>query len=383
MSTQYMINPSVKSGVILTRFPYKSGWGGEEKLHLLLFSALKAQKTGALLWSGDREMLDQFARNGLMTRRLRTIRDITTPFSVLCFPYYALLLILKGIPLLRSQYRQGYRSILMLTLIDKITLTWIARMIGYQVHWGHHAPLGRWFFNNPLLPLWRQASRKCTTIITPSEAMRQEILKARPQCKVEVIGNPVALRPATVSDGRSFREQYKINENALVIGCSGRIAKEKNPLQFLLLAQKNPKLVFVMAGDGPLKKNIEQIINSKKITNVILTGFLTEHELPKFYAALDILVVLSDYETFCLAAAEALFCGIPVIAPRVGGIPEVVQHKHTGMLFRTGKFEVVNEVLMLLVNDTETRQTLAHNAQNTHNRFSVEAYLKQMFTTLC
>ena len=54
--------------------------------------------------------------------------------------------------------------------------------------------------------------------------------------------------------------------------------------------------------------------------------------LPELLAPADLFVLASSEESFGLSALEAMSCGIPVVATRVGGVPEVIQHGHNGLL---------------------------------------------------
>ena len=61
-------------------------------------------------------------------------------------------------------------------------------------------------------------------------------------------------------------------------------------------------------------------------------GRVDQQYLPKYYNAADVCVVPSYYESFGLVALESMACGTPVVASRVGGLPTLVHHGHTGYL---------------------------------------------------
>lgn len=370
-------NKDNRHGIILTRFPLESGWGGEEKLHLALFDSLAKSGCPTFVWSSDRQLVENFQKHHHTGKYRAWYRDITTLWSLMLFPILGIMLLIEGFFVLRQKRTAGFDAILMLTLLEKIVLTPLAHALGYRIIWAHHAPLGDWLYRHPLLPFWRWWS-KYVTIVTPSEAMRLALKQARPQTQIRVVPNPVMLAPTSVDAGADFRRQYGIPEEKIVVATAGRLAKEKNPGRFVHLAERFPTVAFVMAGEGAMRQEIERSISSKQVKNLILLGQLTEIELAALYRATDIFCILSDYETFCLAAAEAIASGVPVVAARAGGIPEVVTDGKTGILFPPQDFEAAADALQKLITDPQLRMRFGQAAQAASTRFSFDGYERMM-----
>jgi glycosyltransferase involved in cell wall biosynthesis len=90
-------------------------------------------------------------------------------------------------------------------------------------------------------------------------------------------------------------------------------------------------IILHVVGDAFLDKRS----NRKLVpTNVVFHGWKPRHEVSLMYREADALVVPSRWEGFGLVAAEALRAGCPVVAAKVGGLPELVVEKQTGYLFR-------------------------------------------------
>lgn len=134
----------------------------------------------------------------------------------------------------------------------------------------------------------------------------------------------------------SLRNQWGLKEDDFVIGMVSRIwnlnAKGHDDV-FQVLANypeaKNWKLLVVGKGKAllALKNRAKQLGIAGQ---VIFTGYHTD--IPKILESIDLLVLPSGFETFGLAAAEAMALGKPVIAYQVGGVPEVIDHDQTGFL---------------------------------------------------
>ena len=92
-------------------------------------------------------------------------------------------------------------------------------------------------------------------------------------------------------------------------------------------------------------------------------------DLPLYYNAADICVVPSYYESFGLVAVEAMACGVPVIASRVGGLKETVQDGQTGYLVPWLCPEPFAERLELLLNNEPLRRSLGREARTAAERY--------------
>lgn len=112
------------------------------------------------------------------------------------------------------------------------------------------------------------------------------------------------------------------------------------------------------------------------------------HELVQLYRAADIYVHAAPEETFCNTAAEALACGIPVVAACAGGIREVVEHQRTGVHVTPGRPGELAEALRTLLNDTDARERMGREAatgararfDNTRNVAELHSWCEQVVT---
>ena len=131
--------------------------------------------------------------------------------------------------------------------------------------------------------------------------------------------------------------------------------------------------VLVIGGDGKdlgRKGELSALATELSITDkVTFLDAVPHSDLPLYYNAADVCVVPSYYESFGLVAVEAMACGVPVVASRVGGLKETVQDGQTGYLVPWLCPEPFAERLELLMNNESLRRILGREARAAAERF--------------
>ncbi|HNY76149.1 MAG TPA: glycosyltransferase [Bacteroidales bacterium] len=142
---------------------------------------------------------------------------------------------------------------------------------------------------------------------------------------------------------------------------------------------KQKEVDFLVVGDGPLKKEIEQRCKEKNL-NVLFTGKIPHDEIPKYMNAMDVMILPSRNEGFGAVVIEAQSCGVPVVGSDNGGIPEAVGNG--GIIVKEGDYfekRFATAVIELLDNpiDSETlrQRSLSFSWQNIVNK-ELEIYEK-------
>ena len=201
--------------------------------------------------------------------------------------------------------------------------------------------------------------------LTPTGFAKQQLVKGGyPADRIEVLGNMVEV--PVVDPGRP-KGDY--------IAYVGRISPEKG-IHTLLDAARLTGVPVRIAGDPSL---MPQLVASAP-DNVRFVGQLERHELPAFYAAARALVVPSVwFEVFGIVCAEAMGCGLPVIASRIGGLPEVVDEGVTGLLFEPGNSDELAEKIRLLWDDDAVFHRLGQTArQQAVEQFSTQVHYRKL-----
>lgn len=112
-----------------------------------------------------------------------------------------------------------------------------------------------------------------------------------------------------------------------------------------------------LIGDGPEMKEVKAILKNSDFGNDV-TYWGIQKQVAPILSQTDLLLLTSLYESFSMAALEAMACGVPVLAPKVGGIPEVVIDGKTGFLYPAGVHShAVNIAVKLLVNSEIRNKT--------------------------
>jgi glycosyltransferase involved in cell wall biosynthesis len=173
----------------------------------------------------------------------------------------------------------------------------------------------------------------------------------------------------------AIRRDLGVAEDALVFLFAGRFIDRKRPDLFVsavaALASQGRNVAGVMVGDGPLKSGIEDAVRSSEAP-VRFAGFLNQTAMARVYAASDVLVVPSTWETWGLVVNEAMACGLPaIVSSRVACAGDLVRPGDTGDVFDEGDAAGLLAA-MARYTDASYRQQLARNARHHVQHFGVD-----------
>jgi L-malate glycosyltransferase len=128
---------------------------------------------------------------------------------------------------------------------------------------------------------------------------------------------------------------------------------------------------LLLVGDGPERVKVQEIAESEGVSDRIL--FLgKQNSVAELLACSDLLLLPSENESFGLVALEAMACGVPVVASRIGGIPEVVQDGESGYLAPVGDVDAMAEAAIRLLANPEQWKRFSAAARAGAERFSAD-----------
>lgn len=244
------------------------------------------------------------------------------------------------------------------------------------------------------IPEWQQArhrllacfgNRFVDKVVCCSKAVRNWVLEHErlEAAKAITIYNGVDLQRFEISPeaGRSLRRQMEIPEDGCLVGTVANFGKEKGYPYLLKAASRslnqNPLLHFLFIGDGPLRREMEQeaalLSHGKRIQ---FAGFRSD--IPELLNAMDIYVQASTREGMPNAVYEAMACARPVIATRVGGVPEVLEDNQDSLLVDAEDEHSLAKSIIRLSSDPLLRARLGTQARRKIEKsFSMDSMIRQ------
>jgi glycosyltransferase involved in cell wall biosynthesis len=154
-----------------------------------------------------------------------------------------------------------------------------------------------------------------------------------------------------------------------LVAFAGRLTAAKNVDAALHAVELLPDATLVVIGDGEERQRLEQMAGER----VRFVGARPRGEVLGLLAAADVAVLPSAWENFPHAAVEALAMGTPVVATRVGGVPEIIHDGENGVLVDAGDDDAFAEALARVLADDALRQRLAQGAARSVSRFAADA----------
>lgn len=211
--------------------------------------------------------------------------------------------------------------------------------------------------------------------------------KRIPEQTIKVLYNSIDTKYWKKGNGFSvLRQEYHIPPDVLVVGTVGRLSREKDLTTFFKVAErilaKIPDTVFFIVGDGlpgivsELKK---QLKNLDLTNNMHFTGHRTD--LLNIYESFDLFLMTSLTEGLPNTVLEAMALEIPVVGTAVGGVPELVIHKKSGILCQPGDVDALACGSLELLLSSDKRNEMGKNARlRIKENFDFNTRLKRIET---
>ena len=246
-----------------------------------------------------------------------------------------------------------------------------------------------WVFNEPL-PFYKKTFYKYAERLT--SCFKNKIIcvsnfdykialtnKIVPKEKLITIHN--GIEPIEFLSRQEAREKLNLDNNEFIIGSVGNLYKTKG---FIYLIEAIKQLIdegidakAVIIGEGPERQNLENLISKHNLKNkIILAGRI--QQAAELLSAFDIYVCSSIKEGLSYTIIETMLNGLPIIATKVGGNPELIEEGKTGFLIEPQNSLALSNKIEEIINTSDLQQELSTKARiKAQEEFNLEKMVKK------
>lgn len=222
----------------------------------------------------------------------------------------------------------------------------------------------RWFYN------------RCHIVTVPSETTKRELIRMGCRKRIDVVSNGIDMDRYHPGNRKGWiRNKLCPGGEGLILHV-GRITREKGVLELAraarILQGRGVKFRLVIVGRGPYLKALERLVKREGISSIVLSGFVSDQDLPKYYASADFFVTASCVETQGIVLLEAMASGSPVIGANAGAIPELVKSGGNGFLFTPGNALELAGRMEELLKDENLRKRMGRKSLELAREHSLE-----------
>jgi glycosyltransferase involved in cell wall biosynthesis len=231
----------------------------------------------------------------------------------------------------------------------------------------------------------RWTAKYTKTIIANSQYTR-DLLTIRekiPVKKIKVIYNGIEPQPEfTDKEVAEFRKKHALSDKDVLVGCVTRFHQEKGvrfiPAIVQAVIKQQPRVKFILVGDGPEKNKVSAAIGRLKLTEQVrFTGFYPAAE--RITSLCQVFFLASLEESFPQALLEALSAGVPAVGTDVGGVKELITHRETGLLVRSADPQTLADCINWLLEHPAEAQAMGDKARIlVRNNFQLSAKVQQL-----
>ena len=222
-------------------------------------------------------------------------------------------------------------------------------------------------------------ARTATRLVAVSPEVRDDLvaLGVAPAEKFTVIrlGINLDARITAAADGDGLRRLFGVGDREFVVGWIGRMTGIKRLPDVLAafrnLLDRGVDARLCLVGDGPDREQVEAQARELGISRrTLFVGY--QRDVAPYYSLFDALVLPSANEGTPVVAIEAIAAGRPVVATRVGGVPDVVEDGIDGALVAVGDVDAIAGALERIAGDPRARRLPDDRRARTVDRYRVE-----------
>lgn len=240
------------------------------------------------------------------------------------------------------------------------------------VVWGRGSDVYRsWMFKKPISKL---VLKNADAVIALTEDMKKEIEMICNK-NVFVIPNGIDIKRFKNLSKENIRKRLKITNDEKIIIFVGRLEDIKG-VKYLIEAmksikQKDKNIKLMLVGDGEDRGKLERLVKELDLEeNVIFIGKVPNEKVPEYMVVSDVFVLPSLSESFGIVNLEAMASGLPIVATKVGGLPEIIKDGENGFLVEPKNTKEITEKVLLLLEDIELNKRIAEKNKEEVKKYS-------------
>jgi glycosyltransferase involved in cell wall biosynthesis len=236
--------------------------------------------------------------------------------------------------------------------------------------------------------LYIGSERVCATFTNRLIAVSKTDIEKGLACKIcregkfALIYNGIALDKFQQRvDKRAVCLELGLDPECKIVGMIGRLDKQKNPLDFIraaaIVAREYPKVQFVIAGDGVLRRECEGLIKELNLVQkLFLLGY--RNDINRIYPILALTALSSLWEGLPVVFQESMTAGNPIVANNVDGARDVIRDGKTGYLVTPRQPQEMAERILTLLNNEELCHQMGVTARQHAEQFSSDGMVRRI-----
>lgn len=142
---------------------------------------------------------------------------------------------------------------------------------------------------------------------------------------------------------------------------------------FALIQERYPDASLTIAHDGPLRKQLEQMVSDLRLRNVRFIGSVSRERTPGVYDEADVYLTNPDIDNMPVSVLECFAAGLPIISTRVGGVPYILDHQRTGLLVDRDDHVAIAQGAFRLLEEPGLAAWLTGNAREECRKYAPAA----------
>lgn len=221
------------------------------------------------------------------------------------------------------------------------------------------------FLYKLLIKPWHILSiQRANHLTAISNDLKKRALDSGVGAPIEIVPNGVDLNKFKPDlNSLELRKELKIEQEEKIIITVSRLVK-KNGIDDLIKAGQYLDFPFkiLIAGVGPDESKLRDLVEKLNLQDkVLFLGYISYSDLPKYYSVADVFIRPSLSEGLGNVFLEAMAIGLPIIGTPIGGIPDFLKDRKTGLFCETENPQSVSEKIKEILSDNSLRETLTKN----------------------